>query len=720
MIYNHHKLTCRPGNAGGMMRIWLKLFWITASISGGPGFATEHTGGQQQSDSSDPVVEYPAAFFALYQPNTALDMVRQVPGFQLDDGGGGRGLAGAAGNILINGRRPSAKQDAPSDILSRIPASQVGRIELIQGQVRGINMQGQAAVANIILLDYVDRVYRWETLLRQTNTGPLKPGLTASMASHWSGFDYMVGINVEREANGEYGVDRVYDGDGNLTETRIDDNEQTGLRLLGIFLNTSTWAGETLLQFNSRFGLLNGPDNTLSSRLPETGNNRQEILFKNSQNVPTFEMGFDAERELGNDLTGKAILLYSYGDRDIRSLQSNHNADGVQTQLRIAESETVSTEGIARLELDWSGISGHYVQFDIETAYNSVDGSVVQTVDTGSGPVVVDIPDGNTRVEEVRGDAVLKDTWSLGRFELDYGVGAEVSTITQSGDQDQDRSFFFVKPLGMLTYSVGQGQQLRFRAERQVSQLNFNDFISAAEFQDDNLALGNPNLRPDKTWVTELGYERRFGRVGVVKVTGFHHWINDVEDLLPLTETDAVPGNIGNGRRWGVELETAVPLDWLGLTEARLDFKTRWQDSSVVDPVTGESRPLSASGGFGGPPTIAFRRGNKYVFDVAYRQDFETALVAWGWDAAIQAERPLYKVDELDVFDEGVEFNAFIETTRWWDLKIRLDCSNILNYTETRVRTFFEGGRGISPVDSIIERERKPGRRLTLSISGSF
>ena len=32
------------------------------------------------------VVEYSADYFGRYRPNTALDMVRQLPGFQLDDG----------------------------------------------------------------------------------------------------------------------------------------------------------------------------------------------------------------------------------------------------------------------------------------------------------------------------------------------------------------------------------------------------------------------------------------------------------------------------------------------------------------------------------------------------------------------------------------------------------------------------------------------------------
>ena len=74
------------------------------------------------TDEEETVV-YTASFFERYSPNTALDMIQQVPGFILDDGSALRGLGAAAGNVLINDRRPSAKQDLSSLILSRIPAS---------------------------------------------------------------------------------------------------------------------------------------------------------------------------------------------------------------------------------------------------------------------------------------------------------------------------------------------------------------------------------------------------------------------------------------------------------------------------------------------------------------------------------------------------------------------------------------------------------------------
>ncbi len=545
-------------------------------------------------------VEYVATYFDRYNPNTTLDMVRQAPGFQLDDGSPGRGFIGAAGNILINDKYPGVKQDTASAILARIPANQVARIELVRGQVRDIDLQDRPVVVNVILNNSTKAAVRWETFIQHSNKGPLKPIANISLSDRWNEIDYNVGFNVERESNGEVGTDRFYNSSGMLTELRHDKLRQTGLQQRDLFLNASSVIHASRVQFNSKFTLKNGPENQTQVREPQISGRPSEIFFKDSQNNPSFELGINAERDLNSDLKSKAILLYTYNDFDLNNLQQNTDADGMPTLLRIAYNQTVVQEGIVRLEFDWTGLAGHNLQFNVEGAYNSVDGSLLQTDDTGAGPTIINVPGANSLVEETRADFSLKDTWSQGKIDLEYGLGAEVSQITQSGDTEQQRNFFFLKPQTVLTWTPAEGQQSRMLLLRQVAQLDFNDFISATVFEDDDLALGNPDLRPETTWKSELSHEYRYNRQAVVRLTAFHHWINDVLDLLPLSPTFEAPGNIGDGRRWGLVLEFTVLLEWLGVQGARLDIKSRWQDSSVTDPVTGKPRILSVAGGFGG------------------------------------------------------------------------------------------------------------------------
>ena len=674
------------------------------------------------SEEQNLVVDYAADYFDRYRPNTALDMVGQLPGFQLDDGEDIRGFASAVGNILINDEYTSAKQDLPSAILARIPASQVERIEIIRGEVRNIDLHGRALVANIILRENVPAAVRWDAFLEDNSAAPLKPGLSLSLTDVFAGIEYNIGMGVERDSSGRYASEKILNSQGTLTETRTEDTSESGLKISGVYLNASRWMGATLMQLNSKFNMTDSERETLNPRFkpPFTGAGELVTLVDKEKNSQ-FELGMDAERELTKALTGKAIMLLFRAQRQPVSTQRNFNSTAIQTQLRETTTDNQTTEAIGRFEFNWAGIKDHSVQLNAEAAYNELDGSLTQFVDKGKGPVTVAVPGANTRVEEVRGDFLLKDTWSLSVFKLDYGLGAETSKISQSGDAELERNFFFLKPQAVLGYSPNKSNQTRIRLAREVAQLDFNDFVSSVVLEDDDLALGNPNLQPDTTWIAELGHERRFGKLSVIKVTLFHHWVSDVMDLLPLTPTFEVPGNIGDGRRWGVEIENTLPLETLGLTGARLDVKLRWQDSSVVDPVTGEHRIFSGESGDGGYRTLAnLSRNNKYFIRIDYRQDFEQARMAWGWTVAERAERPIYKVNELELNDENMAINTFVETTRWFDTKIRLSAENILNYTIQRNRTVFTGARDNSPVDFYANRERHIGYRFVLSLSGNF
>ncbi|MBL8646858.1 MAG: hypothetical protein JNL46_06360 [Sphingosinicella sp.] len=95
--------------------------------------------------ASDLVFE--PAYFEQAAPVTAFDMVARLPGFVIDSGDAVRGYAGAAGNVLVDGVRPSTKNRTLDDILKAIPASQVARIELIRTARPGLDQKGAQLLA---------------------------------------------------------------------------------------------------------------------------------------------------------------------------------------------------------------------------------------------------------------------------------------------------------------------------------------------------------------------------------------------------------------------------------------------------------------------------------------------------------------------------------------------------------------------------------------------
>ena len=699
------------------MRLWVNFILnIVFMVCAIPATIQAQT---QSAPQDSQIVDYAASFFDRYQPSTALEIVSQVPGFVLNDGDSERGFGGAVGNVLINDRRPSAKQDPPSQILSRIPASQVERVELIRGQVRNIDLQGYSVVANVILHVDAPAAARWEAGMRYNfSVFPVTFNSGISVSDRWGNIEYNAGISGRTGSSGDAGTDNEFNNAGVLSEIILEDFINESDSGSGN-LNASTWFGETFVQLNTRLFVEKRDTRRSSDIFPQLpGNQPGREIIDGESTLTNFELGTDAERLLQRDLLGKAIFLFSYRDFVRLDDELNFDSTDIEEFRKIADTDTTTKEFIARLEFDWARWTNHTVQANFEVAYNVLGNSLIQTEDTGTGPIEVDVPGSNTRVEEIRGDFMFQDTWSSGALELDLGLGGEVSQISQSGDAEEKRNFFFLKPLALVTYSPSQGSQTRLRILREVAQLDFNDFVSTAIFEDDDLALGNPNLKPETTWISELSHERRFGEVGVITVTAFHHWISDVQDLLPLTDEFEVPGNIGDGRRWGLELEAAVPLTRLGLVGSRLDLQTRWQDSSVTDPVTGSDRVLTSSSDY--PKPLPFRDELEFIVIAKFRQDFRDAKVSWGIEGRERSERPRFKVNEFEVFDETTEVNAFLETTRFWGLKIRLEGQDILDFDQSRDRTIYEGLREITPVERTIMVHRLDGARLFISVSGNF
>ncbi len=683
-------------------------------------FADQHV--LTAGNESDEIVSYPSSFFQRYQPNTALDMVNVLPGFQIDEGEDKRGFGGATGNILINDRRPSAKQDLISTILNRIPASNVESIEVIRGQVRGIDLGGYAIVANVNLIEGSGPSVQWNMFVeRNLEPKPYGPGGNISLTNRWQDIDYNLGFETRRIIHGDVGTDELLNLDRTLTELRTDDVLNKGWEFY-LNLNAATEINDTLLQTNLKLGDISTDADLVSNRVPQLpGLPARDELFLDEIETRQFEFGLDAERYLSEHLSGKAILLFTRQRDGEVSTQRTLSTLGTQTAIRTATSRNVSKELIGRLEMDWTGIDNHTVQVNLEGAFNLLDGELQQTEDTGGGLVNVPVPGANTRVEETRGDFVIKDNWNIGHLELVYGLGLEVSTINQTGDTELERNFTFIKPDMLMTYSSSQQQQYRLRIAREVSQLNFDDFVSSTVFEDDDLALGNPDLKPEATWVAEISHERRFGEFTVVTLRAFHDWISDVEDLLPLSDTFEAPGNIGNGRRWGIEFEGTFPLDWLALAGARLDVKARWQDSTVTDPVTGNQRVLSSNSQFGVPSDFAYLRNeNKFALAVDFRQDFEVSRIAWGWSLQTRTRRPFYRVNELEALNESAEVNTFVEITRWFGIKVRFEINRLFDVIDSRDRTLYTVRRDLSPVDGFIERRRDGGRELVLRLSGTF
>lgn len=644
------------------------------------------------------------SFFAAFAPVTAADMVRRVPGFSIDNGDTDvRGFGGAAGNVLIDGARPSTKDTRLADVLARIPASAVARIELRDGAAAGgADAGGQALVVNVVRRAGATASGSYRLEVARHGNGFLEPFGELSWVQEVSGVALTFGARGGFEEYSKLaGREDVRDGAGRLIEAGPNWDRRN--RWLGrLSLGAEAQMGETTARANASY--------TVSERNRVFGHaafaGPRYIRLDDGEDgfeKTSLEIGLDLERPIG-PFTGKLVLLASDKTDDDRFL-AGFNPPGAVKTYDLFTADRDITERIGRVSL--AGVQGrHTYEIGVEGALNTLDARNRLAEGPLGALVPVALGIGTTVVEEERLEAFLSDSWAMNdALTLEAGLKAEWSTIGQSGDGANERSFFYPKPLLALTWRPAAGWTLRAKAERIVGQLDFFDFVSSAEVGDGNNREGNPELEPFKTWALEAGAERRFGARGVVGITLVRNEVSDVVAIVPLGAGEGV-GNIDSGTEWGFDTDWTIPLDGLNVPGGEFTLEWRWRDSELTDPLTGAARRFSG--------------GDGRSLELGFRQDVPGTQLAWGawsWRGDTRIDfRRAQRIDNGEVRSWG----AWVETRRFPGLTVEAGVESPQDQVFRRTRTVFDGDRRSGRIATQQYRERELDGRVYLEVRGSL
>ncbi len=625
--------------------------------------------------SQQGVLVFEPAFFAESRPDTALDLIARLPGFAFESGDSGtRGLAGTAGNVLIDGRRPSTKSDSLDQILRRISAAGVARVELIRGGAPGIDMQGRSVVANVVLVRTVTTERVFEANSYVYPDGHLGPVL----AARWSrreGDDQIEGsisgFSDRTDGTGD-GFRRRYNAAGTLIQDadlvlwdRIRNLRATGA--------VQRRVGGGLLRVNGLlgwFGNENAQDLLIRSGAGFDSFNDEESNDVNS------ELGVNWTRDLGPRTGLELTGLQRYSTEDYTGVSESRGDSSTFT------ADATSGESIGRAILRFRPDSRWSFETGGEVAYNFLD-SATTYAENG---VPVPLPSSSVKVEELRGEVFGQATWRHDpTLTVEGGLRVEVSEISQSGDSDLTKSFVYPKPRIQATWTPRTGHQFRFSAEREVGQLDFGDFIASADIDIGQVEGGNPDLEPEKSTVIEAIYERRFWDEGVFEVTVSHADIEDVVDVIPLAGGFDGVGNIGDGKADFFQLRLTLPTDRLGIPGGRFQTRGSWSSTSVLDPVTGEARRFQGNQAFG--------------CGISFNQDLMGGRWAWGFEHGCNIDKGrAFRVREIRTFHEEPDVEAFIQWKPERDLTVRVDLGNATDRAQGNDREIHTGPRDTAPL----------------------
>ncbi len=662
------------------------------------------------SGNNSGITTYKPDFFAGYNPVTALDMVRQVPGFSIDNGEQARGFGGTAGNVLINGERPSTKSNGLREILGRIATSRVVSIELIRGSVPGIDMRGLTRAVNVVLCDC--SAGGQTTFTVNTRLWRDRAFVTGELIYAVRLFDADITVSLQRNDQGRRpeGTEESFDAFGNLTEKRNEEDQRRFREWQPTFNMEKKFDNGDALRLSGKYWNWMWDRNETSRIYDVTA----DVLSPNGFDFNTsdndgngFEIGGDYEREFSENRSAKLIFVKSRRVENFLNDAENFSAQGFTGAFRV-DGGSIQNETILRLLYDWAINTEHTIQFGSEGALNKLNSVLDLFEDTGAGLQQIDLAVSNTKVSEDRGE--LFGSWVYApssKWTLETGLRYEASKISQSGDASRSRTFKFWKPSFSATWNVSKNDQIRTSIERKVAQLNFGNFVSSVNLSDEQTNLGNPELEPDRTWAFETTWEHRFGPKGSLNVKYRRDWITAVQGRVPIDNAFDGPGNLGNAKRWNLNVDARLPLDRVGLKNATLDANWFLQDTSVTDPVTGETRTLQGH--------------IKQNWGLEFRQDLNNIKMAWGWDYNSGNKWRQFRLFEQSQIRRGSgDLDAFIETTHVKGITITAGLDNIFNQKEKRVRTFFDGSRANGIISGAEQRIRRDGRRYTLKVKGTF
>ena len=536
------------------------------------------------------VVAYPFAFFTEFRPITALDMIGRIPGFAFDGGSSARGISGTVGNVLIDGERPLARGDSLSSILSRVPAGQVVRIDVVRGGAGGIDMGGKPVVANVIRRPDAGVSGAASASLSVTRDGDLGPGVSLQAQRQRNGRSYEGALRLNTGGQSQFGERLRLSPDGEVllraeTEADIDFSSGEATAVYEGPMVGGRVRANGLLNFNASLSdgldLLAVPGGRERS-LSDSERYRGEAGLRYTRSLP---------RGMSLEVVGvqQATRDRSVGSYDTPSFTSDTVTD------------RTSAESILGATVDLPPVGDWTMETGAEVAFNFVETQIA----FGFNNAALLLPGGDTRVEELRGEGVFTGIWSPGAtLSVELGLRYELSRLTATGDAGESESVLaYPKPRLNLAWSPAPGHQLNLEIERTVDQLSFGAFAASASFATGIFGRGNPELRPAQVWSAEGRYERIFWERGsfTAELT-----LTAVDDLLgQVVVVETPPGatmpvaftitrNVGSAVRGQARVAGRLPLDRYGIEGGLLSGEITLRTSSTEDPVTFVERRLAS------------------------------------------------------------------------------------------------------------------------------
>lgn len=558
-------------------------------------------GFRNRSEAAEPVLVYDEEYFQRFEPLTAGDALKRVPGVTFlsdvieSDGARLRGLDPGYTQILINGERVPGGQSDRSFFLDRIPAELIEQVEIVRSSSARRTGDAVAGSLNIKLRDgfALDGGYvRAGGLF--FDDGEFKPSGGFYYGGELAGGRVLIGANVQGrynpkeksslrysdspENNPNFATDD-FDNREDQTDTRDGtdyafnaswgiETETTEFELLGNYVRTERTEDERSFEYNDPTAI-NGPVRTT---------NPGNLLTDNANFTDITTESFSVIAKLDHEWTlGETQLRVGYASFDDFQDEFEYEVDFDRSTPRFTGDlevrDTNDTEMFANLEHEFElsenlefAIGGFIQDKDRDTILQAVRSRFNLTAADRQGydqftrnpgefapQTFPPFNDTITRIGESRKDlyALIEGEYDAVTFEVgirwentEVTITDILSGFTVSNDYDE------FLPSASMKVDLGDGR-ITLSGARTLRRPRF-DFLTPGLLEaelGDNDFLGNPLLLPETAWGGDLGYEHKIGKTGIVGVNVFYRDVSNLTELATVLDANGAPveGSEGAG-----------------------------------------------------------------------------------------------------------------------------------------------------------------------------
>jgi ferric enterobactin receptor len=513
----------------------------------------------------------------------ASDVLAATPSVEVD----GDGKVSLRGNenvaVQINGRPTPIRGNQLAAYLKQIPANIVERIEVVPNPSAKYDPEGMAGIINIVLKANADL-----GLSGGLNTGFATPsrfnagtnlGYQAGALTLFGTYGFnaddreIVGINDRERYDAATGAPMSYtnqdiDGRnknaGHNFSTNIDykltekDVVSNALSLNRRRSNDGNLAGYTELDANQAF----------IERYVMDRNTRAKGLV--IDNTVSWKRTIEPRK---HELSTEARFTRTKDDDNVLLWREPQNPDGSSAGPPI-QGETNATDALTRQ------ITAQVDYTRPLAARTKLESGLKETIRLLNRDFVVEkdpLGDGNWVPSNLSNSFAFDErvhagygvlSHGVGKFDLQAGLRAEWAnrTFELAGAEGIPYRYHSLFPSGVIMYKPGEQSQIKASYSRRIRRPGTQELNPFPVFFDQqNVFLGNPQLKPEYTDAIELGFSKS-GQLGSIQFSPFYRRTTDVL-RVDINTADTVDGrevtsvsfqNLDVANSWGTDLNGSL------------------------------------------------------------------------------------------------------------------------------------------------------------------